>query len=429
MLERVAKAFGSFFGRRRSVGEDPFTWQMGGGELASTPPLTAFSAVFACVSIISSDVARLPVTVWQTRADNGRDPVTGSAVARVLRRPNGYQTRSDFMQYALACVLLEGNFYALVERDGTGAPMALHPLQPFSVEPRIGEDGAVYYRIQADRLAGIDGELLVPARDIFHHRTQTLTHPLVGVSPITAAAVSAGTGLRILSQSDRFFANLSRPSGIVSTDKVLSKEALARVKSIWTAAQSGGRFGSVAFFDAGLKWQPLTMTASDAQLIEQLKFSVGDVARAYRVPTFLLGDLGGATYKNAETLMGVYYQQTLSWHCESLENRLDDFFAIGPAQYVEFDLDQLLRAEYRERIEAKSRGVQQGIFTPNEARISEGLNPMPGGDALFMQTQMVPLDRIGGEDDDADDADGDDIEDETMRALIRARIAKSELVN
>lgn len=425
MFGQIAKAFGSIFGRRRSTGgQDPFTWQIN-DDAPAEPPLTAFSAVFACVSIISSDVARLPVTVWQTRPDNGRDPVTGSAVARVLRRPNPYQTRSDFMQYALACVLLEGNFYALVERDGTGAPMALHPLQPFTVEPRIAEDGAVYYRIKSDRLAGVDSDFVAPARDVFHHRTQTLTHPLVGVSPITAAAVSAGTGLRILNQSDRFFANLSRPSGIVSTDKVLSKEALARVKSIWTAAQTGGRFGSVAFFDAGLKWQPLTMTASDAQLIEQLKFSVGDVARAYRVPTFLLGDLGGATYKNAETLMGVYYQQTLSWHCESLENRLDDFFALPPGQYVEFDLDQLLRAEYRERIEAKSRGVQQGIFTPNEARISEGLNPMPGGDSLFMQTQMMPLDAIGGEDQD----DGDEIEDETMRALIRARIAKSELVN
>lgn len=377
-------------------------WQMSGRGFDSPVSPMQFSAVYSCVSIIADDISKLPLQIWQ-KNERGKTEVTNTAVYRVLMKPNHYQTRIDFFLYLISSYLLEGNGYAYIDRDGTGAPAALYPLPPTDVQIAVSDDGSVFYDVPENVLYGPvftrgsnTRRIRVPARDMLHHRALTYSNPLVGITPITAAALSAHTGLRILQQSDKFFANLQRPSGILTSDNNLGDKALERLKAVWKETQGGKNFGSVAVFDGGIKWQPLTMTAVDAQLIEQLKFSVSDVARAFRVPLFLLGEGTGTTFKNAETMMSVYYSQTLSFHLGLLEERINQSLGLSRVgQSAVFDLKSILRTEFKERIEAYTRGIQQGMFTPNEARDWEGLNPKEGGDDLLVQSQMIPLNMAG----------------------------------
>ena len=134
------------------------------------------------------------------------------------------------------------------------------------------------------------------------------------------------------------------------------------------------------------------MTSVDAQLIEQLRYTVEDVARVYQLPLFKLGDYTKVSYSSTEQLTRIYHSQCLAAHMESLEDRFTQFFGMNPRQeWLEYDTDALFRTEMQQRIDALAKSVQGGIRTPNEARKSEGLNPIDGGDTVYMQAQMTPL--------------------------------------
>ena len=348
--------------------------------------LLAFSAVFACVSIISSDLAKLPVRVLRTRPDGGTEAVPDHPVARLLARPNPYQTRVDFFQQWLASMLLSGNGYAFKSRSAAGAVAALHVLDPARVRVLVADDGAAFYEITSPQ-----GTATLPASEVVHHRVFTAAHPLSGISPMYAAASSAAVGARIVMNSNRFFANAARPSGALLAPGKISKETAQRLKEEFARNYSGDNTGSPAVLSEGLTWTSMTLTASDSQLIEQLRYSVEDVARAFRVPSFLLGDMTKATYRNSEQLMRLYYSGCLQYHIEALEARLDADLGIEAGHGVEFDLDALLRSDSAGRFEVYKAGIGSGVLTINEARRSEGLPPVAGGDVPFIQVQNVPL--------------------------------------
>jgi len=198
--------------------------------------------------------------------------------------------------------------------------------------------------------------------------------------------------------------------------------------------------GRTAVLGEGMKWEPLTISASDAQLIEQLRWSVEDVARCFRVPTYMLTDASKVSFKNAEQLARNYYSQTLQYHIESIEARLDQAFGLTGNTYCEFDLAAMLRMELDARMSAYREGIQAGILTINEARKLEELAPMAGGDEPLVQVQYRPLSMAGQpmsgpapaapapepepEPDDApaDDTADDMPPDETLTAL-RLRVA------
>jgi HK97 family phage portal protein len=373
------------------------SWQMNRNAPQAGLELLAFSAVYACINTIASDLSKLPLQVFEVDMESGARKLRRTDYyAQLMREPNTYQTASDFMFAFVQSYLLQGNTYCYCgKRNRRGEITELHVLRPYNVRPLILQDGTgqIFYEINEDWLAGITlPDQRIPERDIIHHRLPLLPgYPLVGVTPIFAAAASSAVGLQILRESQQFFGNASRPSGLLSTEQHMSDDLKARYKQEWDLAYRGAEFGKTAVLSGGMKWQPLTITAQDAQLIEQLRYSVEDVARVFRVPPFMLGDLSKVTYRNNETLVRIYMSNCLGFHIEALEQRLSRAFDFPQNFEIRFDLSGFLRTEIDVRFDAYAKGLNGGWISANEVRAQEGLEPVEGGDEPRVQMQYVPL--------------------------------------
>lgn len=378
------------------------SWQMNRNAPHRGLELLAFSAVYACINTIASDISKLPMQVFEIDMDTGARTLRRTDYyAQLLRTPNSYQTAADFMFAFVQSYLLQGNTYCYAgKRNRRGEISELHVLRPYNVRPLIVQDGTgqVFYECNEDFLAGIiEPTVRVPERDIIHHRLPLLPgYPLVGVTPIFAAAASSALGLQILRDSQQFFGNASRPSGVLSTDQHMSDDTKTRLKQEWDLAYRGEEFGKTALLSGGMKWQPLTITAQDAQLIEQLRYSVEDVARVFRVPPFMLGDLSKVTYRNNETLVRIYMSNCLGFHIEALEQRFARAFDFPQHFEVRFDLSGFLRTEIDVRYTAYAQALNGGWISANEVRAAEGMEAVDGGDEPRVQTQYVPLSQASG---------------------------------
>jgi HK97 family phage portal protein len=413
---------------------EPFSgaWQM---NRECFGPQGIFSAVYACIAIIASDVAKLPPRIRRRLPNGSKEDHENHPASRTLWYPNTYQTRVDFWGQFMCSSLFTGNTYVLLVRDERLVVREMHILDPRRVFTLIAEDGSVFYQIGQERLAELLGTEIIPARNILHHRLLTLTHPLIGVTPLYAAGVSALTGQTIQQNSYSFFSNMSRASGVLTAPGKISNELAARMKNEWDQNFKGGAMGRTAVLGEGMKWEPLTISAADAQLIEQLRWSVEDVARCFRVPSYMLTDAAKVSFKNAEQLARNYYSQTLQYHIESIEARIDAAFDLADDIYCEFDLTALLRMELDVRMQAYREGIQSGVLTINEARRMEELPPKKGGDEPLVQLQYRPLSMAGEpapssvpppppaeEPDELDDPD-DEPEEVTEESWARWRIA------
>lgn len=377
----------------------PGAWQMNAPPVQMSPPLLSFSAVYTCVNVISSDIAKLPVKLWRVQKTGGRKLADDHPIYRMLQNPNPYQTHVDFFSYFFVSLLLAGNAYAFLSRNAAGVIDRMDVLNPAFVRPLVAETGDVFYQIGRSTSLPLvtqfdpagEGGYIVPARHIIHHRIMCVDHPLVGVTPLYAAAMSASVGVKASASSAEFFANMARPSGVLTAPGKVSAELSKRLTAEWDANYGPGRAGRTAMLGDGLKWERITLSAVDSQLIDLLKWSVADVARVYRVPGFLLGELDKVTYRNSETLMRTYYSGCLQYHLEALEARLDTAFNLASDVELEFDVDAILRTDLDVRFAAYKEGIQSGFLTINEARAQEGLQNVDGGDEPMMQVQYRPL--------------------------------------
>jgi HK97 family phage portal protein len=381
----------------------PGSWQRNLNGMPDST-LLSFSAVYACINAISSDIAKLPWLMWKQRPNNkGRTLQPKHPMQAVLDKPNPYQTRMDFVSQLLVSTLFAGNAYVFLRRErSTGAVVEMHVLPPSMVTPVMSADGDVFYRVSTapfnvDAINGYaDGNTaLIPARDIIHHRLMTLSHPLCGVTPLYAAASSSYAGMSISENQRTFFSNMSRASGVLQAPAKISNELAARLKKDWEEAFSGNNVGRTAVLGEGLEWKPLSLNAVDSQLIEQLRWTIDDVARVYRVPMFLIGDASRSTYRNSEHMTRQYYANCLQYHIESLEIRFNQALGFQPNVYSEFDLGALLRTEMDVRFTAYRDALQSGWATVNEVRALEDLPPVDGGDEPMIQIQYQPLSMAG----------------------------------
>lgn len=359
--------------------------------------LTAFSAVFSCISRISTDIAKLRLRLVE-KAPNGIwievDRTSPYAVA--LRKPNNYQNRIQFIVAWLASKLMWGNTYVLKVRDARGIVVAMHVLDPRRVVPLVTPAGDVYYQLASDHLARLAApNITVPASEIIHDRGVTLYHPLVGVSPIHACAVSATQGNRIQANSALFFQNMSRPSGMITAPGTIDDVTADRLKREWQENFAAGNIGKMAVLGDGLRYEAMTVNADDAQLIEQLKWTVEDVARAFGVPLYKINTGPIPTNNNVEALEGQYYSGCLQILIESIELALDEGLGLSVVtdrHYgTEFDLDGLLRMDTATMMDTLGKGVNAGLLAPNEGRAKMNLPPVAGGNTPYLQQQNWSL--------------------------------------
>jgi HK97 family phage portal protein len=371
-------------------------WQMGGMPI----PQSAQSAIVeACISAYSQTVAICQGDHWRKTSKGGRERVTTSSLSRVLRKPNDYMSISDFMLNMVRQMYLHGNAYALAVRNDRYEIDELHIMNPVQSWPQIATTGDVFYRLGGNHVVNYrlgNDPVIVPMRDVLHFRMHTTRsrwpYPLIGESPLVAAMTDVLTQESILGQQMGFYRNQARPSAVLSTDLVLDKDQVQALRDRWNEQTKLLQSGGTPILTAGLKVQPWSVPGKDASIAEMLKFTEQHIALAFRIPQQVLG-LGNAPHSSTEVMMQMWLASGLGFCLSHIESAFDLLFDLKgtPEEYVEFNTDALLRSAYKERIDALARGVQGGIYSPNEAREHEGLDKVAYGDEPRVQQQVVPL--------------------------------------
>lgn len=351
----------------------------------------AHHAVYSCITLISNDIGKLRHKLVQ-EDDGIWNEVTNPAYSPVLRKPNRYQNQIQFRQWWITSKLIRGNTYALKVRDNRKVVVGLYILDPCRVQPMVTDSGDIFYQLQGDNLNGLDkGGLMVPASEIIHDRMNCLFHPLVGISPLFAAGCVANLGLKIEHNSSRFFGNASQPSGILTAPGAISDANSKILSDYFNENFTGEKSGRVAVLGDGLKYERLSVTASESQMIEQLRWTAEVICSTFHVPPYKIGVGDMPTYNNVEALQQDYYNTCLQSLIEEYEACLDEGLGIAEDMGVELDLDALLRMDSKTQIEVLNASVSGSLRTINEAREKLNLGKVDGGDSIWMQQQDTSL--------------------------------------
>lgn len=353
---------------------------------AVTPGTAVGSAsVWACVRVLAESVATLPLHVYRREA-RGRERLPGHPVSVLLHdAPNPRQTAVEFREQAMAGLLLWGNAYAWIERWPSGRAKALWPLRPDRVTVRSAP-GADPLPELAYAFRGPGGEVVFPATDVLHVRGLS-SDGLAGLSPVSVHRETIAVEAAEREFAGRFFGGSARPGGILKHPGKLTPDAAGRLKASWEAAHRGlDQAHRVAVLEEGVEWASTSLPLADAEFVAQRRFSLEEVARIFRVPPHLIGDLTRSTYNNIE-------HQALDFAVHSLRPwlvRLEQAYARSLLfaderrdLYVEHVLDGLLRGDVRARYEAYAVGRQWGWLSANEIRERENLNSVDDGDGYL----------------------------------------------
>jgi HK97 family phage portal protein len=354
----------------------------------------AFPSVFACVSLISNDIGKLRTRLMSLDDKGVWAEAASAAYSPVLRRPNSYQNQIQFKQWWVVSKLVWGNTFLLKVRDGRGVVVGLYILDPALVQPMISPDGSIFYQLSQDNLSGLEfPTVFVPASEIIHDRMNCLFHPLVGVSPLFSASLPASSGLEILKDSQRFFRQGAKPSGLLVAPGAIGNDTAKELKTYWNDNFTGANAGKVAVVGDGMKYEPIRMTSVDSQTKEQMALTAEMVAQVFHVPAFKVGGPIPAGQKVGD-LNQIYFNDALHSLIEEMEACLDDGLSLPQNYRTELELDNLLRMDSATQAEVTTKLVQGSVLTINEGRRAHNLPPLPGGDTVYMQQQDFPLQEV-----------------------------------
>jgi len=350
--------------------------------------------VFRCVSLIASDIGKLPCRLVAIDANGIWHETTSPAFSPVLRSPNRYQTPAQFFESWMFSKLLWGNTYVLKERDDRNVVTALYVLDPCRVKPLVAPDGAVYYELQTNDLAGIPtngGPLVVPAKELIHDRWNCAFHPLVGLSPLYACGGAASQGLAMQVASTSFFTSGGRPSGMLVAPTEIDAATAQRLSETWHNLGAG----KTAIVGNGMKYEAVGTSAAESQWIEQAGWTAKTIAGCFGVPISMVDSSQQPPYANNEASTLQYHSQCLQTHLNAIEHALDTGLELPAPFGTEFDLDDLIWMDTATKTKAAHDAISAGAMSPNEARLKYfGLGPVPGGDSPFLQSQYYSLEAL-----------------------------------
>ncbi len=363
------------------------------------------TAVFAAVRVIAETIASIPLRVYERMPDGAKRPAREHRLYRLLHdRPHPAYTSFQFRELLTSHVLLYGNGFAIVERDGSGRVTQIVPVLPHQfeeVELRWDREAGAWVKWYTFRLPRPGGTEVVRRyhQDEVLHVVGLGYDGLVGYSPIRVARNAVGIALVAEQYGAKFFGQGALPGGVLEFPGRLSPEARERLRVSWQQIYGGPRGAfKTAILEDGLTYKPLTIPPDDAQFIETRKFQVEEIARLYRVPPHLLAHLERATYSNVEQQSIEFVVHTIRPWCVRWESELNTklFSLTRESRYfAEFSLDGLLRGDIESRYRAYAVGRQWGWLSANDIRRLENLNPIDGGDTYLVPLNMAPAEQQG----------------------------------
>ena len=383
-----------------------YAFYMGGsssGKVVTERSAMQMTAVYACVRILSEAIAGLPLHMYRYKEDGGKEKALDHPLYLLLHdEPNPEMSSFVFRETLMTHLLLWGNAYAQIIRNGKGEVVALYPLMPNKMTVSRDETGQLYYTYQKSQ------------EELPKDNTYTVTlHPsdvlhipglgfdgLVGYSPIAMAKNAIGLAIATEEYGSKFFANGAAPSGVLEHPGTIKDPK--RVRESWMS-QFGGSANSnkIAVLEEGLKYTPISISPEQAQFLETRKFQINEIARIFRVPPHMVGDLEKSSFSNIEQQSLEFVKYTLDpwvvrWE-QSIRRTL-----LTPEEkktyFVKFNVEGLLRGDYQSRMSGYATARQNGWMSANDIRELENLDRIPaedGGDLYLVNGNMLPLNKAG----------------------------------
>ncbi len=350
------------------------------------------SAVWACVKLLSETVASLPLHIYR-RTENGGQALDLNHPLSILfsGKPNRYQTKVEFFETVLLNLVLHGNAYCGITRIG-GRIVSLLPMMSAQVRVAILSDGAVVYEYHKS-----DGVEVLSSDSVWH--LKLMGNGVIGLSPLDYQRNTLGIAQAAENAVTKIYRNGAKPSGVLSMDRVLNPKQREEIRANFSSLTTGSD-DRLMVLEGGVKFDAISLSPQDIELLSSRKFQLNEICRWYGVPSVMVNDTSGSTVwgSGIGQIVEGFYKLTMRPILEKIEASIDANL-MGPREvgtrFSEFDFDALLRTDFKTRLESYRIGVQGSIFTPNECRKEEGLPPVQGGDQLYIQGATVPLTMAG----------------------------------
>ena len=391
--------------QNRTVGSS-YTFFMGGstsGKPVNERSAMQMTAVYSCVRILAEAVAGLPLHLYRYTDTGGKEKAVDHPLYLLLHdEPNPEMSSFVFRETLMTHLLLWGNAYAQIIRNGKGEVLALYPLMPNKMSVDRDENGQLYYTYQrsneeAPTMEGASVKL--KPTDVLHIPGLGFDG-LVGYSPIAMAKNAIGMAIACEEFGAKFFANGAAPSGVLEHPGTIKDPA--RVRDAWQSQFGGSsNSGKVAVLEEGMKYTPISISPEQAQFLETRKFQINEIARIFRVPPHMVGDLEKSSFSNIEQQSLEFVKYTLDpWIIRWEQSMARVLLSLDEKKefFIKFNLEGLLRGDYQSRMNGYSIARQNGWMSANDIRELENLDRIPteqGGDLYLINGSMLPLGSAG----------------------------------
>jgi HK97 family phage portal protein len=375
-----------------------FSFLFGGtsaGKAVNETTAMQTSAVYACVRILAEAVASLPLHIFERDGAGGKKLNSEHPLYSLLHdAPNTEMTSFVFRETLMSHLLLWGNAYAQIVRNGRGIPLALYPLLPSKIDVDRTGAGDLVYTYSSDK-----GQVKLGRGSVLHIPGLGFDG-LIGYSPIAMAKNAVGMSIATEEYGASFFSNGANPGGVLEHPNVVKD--IGRVKDSWNSQYRGsGNAGKVAILEEGMKFHQIGIPPEQAQFLETRKFQINEIARIFRVPPHMVGDLEKSSFSNIEQQSLEFVKYTLDPWVVRWEQSLSQSLLLpdeAKTVLIKFNLDGLLRGDYRSRMDGYSIGIQNGFMSVNDVRGLEDMNLLSddeGGNLHFVNGSMVKLADVG----------------------------------
>lgn len=358
------------------------------------------TAVYACVRILAEAIASLPLHVYEYQDDGGKKLVHDHPLYYLLHdEPNQEMTSFVFRETLMSHLLIWGNAYAQIIRDGAGRVLGLYPLLPDKMDVQRDDKGNIYYvysrNSDENPMFKEYGNIKLKAEDVLHIPGLGFDG-LIGYSPIAMAKNAVGMTLACEEYGASFFANGANPGGVLEHPGVLKDPS--KVRESWNSVYRGvNNAHKIAVLEEGMKYQQIGIPPEEAQFLETRKFQINEIARLYRIPPHMVGDLDKSSFSNIEQQSLEFVKYTLDPWVIRWEQSLQRSLLLPGEKgkyFIKLNVDGLLRGDYQSRMNGYAVGRQNGWFSANDIREMENMNPIPdekGGNLYLINGAMTKL--------------------------------------